>query len=401
MEVKIPIFQTPNPNDFEEEKNLLDFSLKFNEKSYNCSIKEIKENKIKIIMILSNYPFQIYENEFNLYNFHNLNRNFRIYDNIKECTNDLISYIKQNKIRITDVQKKEIILELDIITKKDNIVNIKLNRKEIEFEFAIKKLESFYEQLESKNKEISELKNKLIEIEQKKQDELIAKDNRINELEKRLEKLEKTIEIIEKQDKNNKSIGYYPNNNLEKTIKILNIKNIKNEFKKIKTKKPINEIHLFSMSGNYIESSGPKIFDKNHNLIISFDDIGFCDHICIITENLLVISQKNILILLRIIKAKQNEYKFKKFNNTLKNESIKKIIRGLKENEIITSDVKGNIGFWSIILKDDDFILEMDNFIQTYYDSNTYILLFKNILIVGADKLYLYNIEDFNHRDIL
>ena len=94
MEVKIPIFQTPNPNDFEEEKNLLDFSLKFNEKSYNCSIKEIKENKIKIIMILSNYPFQIYQNEFNLYDFQNLNRNFRIYDNIKECTNDLISYIK-------------------------------------------------------------------------------------------------------------------------------------------------------------------------------------------------------------------------------------------------------------------------------------------------------------------
>ena len=214
-----------------------------------------------------------------------------------------------------------------------------------------------------------------------------------------MEKLEKTIEIIEKQDKNNKSIGYYPNNNLEKTIKILNIKNIKIEFKKIKTKKPINEIYLFSMSGNYIESSGPKIFDKNHNLIISFDDIGFCDHICIITENLLVISQKNILILLRIINAKQNEYKFKKFNNTLKNESIKKIIRGLKENEIITSDVKGNIGFWSIILKDDDFILEMTNFIETYYDSNTYILLFKNILIVGADKLYLYNIEDSNHKD--
>ena len=62
-------------------------------------------------------------------------------------------------------KKKEIILELDIITKKDNIVSIILKRKEIEFEFAIKNLEYFYEQLENKNKEIFELKNKLIEIE--------------------------------------------------------------------------------------------------------------------------------------------------------------------------------------------------------------------------------------------
>lgn len=34
-----------------------------------------------------------------------MNRNFRIYDNINELANDLIGYIKENTISISNIQK--------------------------------------------------------------------------------------------------------------------------------------------------------------------------------------------------------------------------------------------------------------------------------------------------------
>ena len=379
----VPAIETKKPNNIEE-KNLLDFSLFFNEKSYKCSLKEIEESNIKIIIALSNCPFKIYEGEFSLYDFQNLNRNFRIYDNIKELESDLIGYIKQNKIKISDIQNNKLKLELTIIAKLDNIITFILNRNKDSLNINIE--DFFYEELQNKNKELDLLKEKLKEIEQKNREKII-------ELEKRLEKLEKSSEYNRMDNINFENIKHR-DNDLEKIIKIVNIKDMEKEFKIIKTKKPVNEICLFPESGNYIESSGPKIFDKNHNLIKSFDEIGFCEHICKINENFVILTQKNIFILLRIINAKQNLYKYNTFKNTLKNETIKKVIRGLNQDEIITSDVNGNIGFWKITLKDNELQLQMINSIEKNYNSNSYVLLFKNILIIATDQLYLYNIGD-------
>ena len=377
-----------------EEKNLIDFSLKINEQLYNCSFKEIDGSKIKIIAILSNYPFHIFVNEFNLYDFQNMNRNFRIYDNINELANDLIGYIKENKIRISDIKKNKLTIELNIIAKIDNIVNMTLNLKEDSL--GKNKMDFFYKELENKNKEITELKNKINEIEQKRKDDLMIKDKKISDLENRLERLENNLKNININNIDN----YQKDNYIERITKILNIKELKTDFKTIKTKKPINEICLFPKSGNYIESSGPKIYDKNHNLIMSFDNIGFCEHICIMNENLVILSQKNVFIFLRIINTKQNIYKFTTFKNSFRNEVIKKIIKGLNEDEIITSDVQGNIVFWKIILKGDELQLDQIQYIETNYNSNTYVLLLKNILIIGVDKLHLYNIENSCIRGI-
>ena len=132
----------------------------------------------------------------------------------------------------------------------------------------------------------------------------------------------------------------------------------------------------------------------NHNFIKSFDEIGFCEHICLINENLLILTQKDIFIFLRIINLKQNMYKYTTFINTLKSKTIKKIIRGLNEDEIITSDVNGNIGFWKIVFENNQFKLQLLNSIKIEYYSNTYVFLFKHILIIGGDKLYFYNLED-------
>ena len=135
---------TKKPNNIEE-KNLLDFSLFFNEKSYKCSLKEVEESNIKIIITLSNCPFQIYEGEFSFYDFKNMNRNFKIYDNIKELENELISYIKENKIKISDIQGNKLILELTLIAKLDNIVTIILNRNKDSLKINIEDM--LYEEL--------------------------------------------------------------------------------------------------------------------------------------------------------------------------------------------------------------------------------------------------------------
>ena len=147
MDAPIPFYETTKkPTNFEEEKNLLDFTLQLNKKAYNGSLKHIQGDKIKITITSSNYIFQMYEKEFNLYDFQNINRNFKVYDNINEIENDLIDYIKQNKIKITEVNKNKITLELTIIAQKDNIVNIKIERKENK----IAQFEILYEEFEKK-----------------------------------------------------------------------------------------------------------------------------------------------------------------------------------------------------------------------------------------------------------
>ena len=148
-EAPIPVIETKKP-DIIEEKNLFDFSLLFNEKSYKCSLKEIEESNIKIIVSPSNCSFKIYEGEFTLYDFQNLNRNFRIYDNIKELENDLIGYIEQNKIKISEIQDNKLKLELTIIAKLDNIITIILNRSKVSLNTKIEDI--FYEELEKKIK---------------------------------------------------------------------------------------------------------------------------------------------------------------------------------------------------------------------------------------------------------
>jgi WD40 repeat protein len=47
-----------------------------------------------------------------------------------------------------------------------------------------------------------------------------------------------------------------------------------------------------------------------------------------------------------------------------------------------------------MIFKDNDIELKVMNIIETNHNSNAYILLIKNMLIVGTDLLYLYDIGD-------
>ena len=108
-----------------DEKNLFDFSLKFNEKDYNCSLKEIGDRYLKLIV---KFDSQKYEGVFNLADFQNMNKNFRIYDVIDELANDLINYINKKRLKIINIQNNKLLLELTIMAKSNYIIILELNR---------------------------------------------------------------------------------------------------------------------------------------------------------------------------------------------------------------------------------------------------------------------------------
>ena len=377
--------ETPRPKS--EIKGISDISLSFNEKSYNFSLKRI-EDKFKFILTLSSVYPKIYENEYDLSDFQKLNKNFVTYKKIEQIESDLISYIEQKKFRISQCLKNRIILELYLSSNQDNIVNFNLNEQKNNINDN-EKFNLLIEELDKKNKEIDELKSKLKEIEIQNN----IKDQKILDLEKRLEKLEKNA--------NNESSG----NNLIRKIndleKNFNLKIFKNMNPKlyIHTEKPINEICLFPKSGNYLESSGPSIYDMNHKLIKTFNDIGFCEHICIVKEDLIITSKSKDILLLKIIDIKDNKHQIKKYKNYHKAD-IKKIIKGFNDNEIITSDAKGNIIFSKFDIKDNNLNLNNLNSIKIdKTEKKAYIFLLKNILVVSSKKLYFYDLNLNNFKN--
>ena len=156
--------------------------------------------------------------------------------------------------------------------------------------FEKNQVEFLYKEIENNKKQIIELKNKLIDIEKKIKDEIIKKDKIINDLVKRLEKFENLLTTNKTKDIKTKNPNDFEqkNNKIEKIITKLYLKEIKKERKIIKTSKPVNEICYLQKSESFIETSGPKLFDNNFNLIMSFDNIGFCEHSLSVSSAIIV-----------------------------------------------------------------------------------------------------------------
>ena len=171
----------------------------------------------------------------------------------------------------------------------------------------------------------------------------------------------------------------------------------------IKTNKIIKNIGIFPESGNIITTE-PVIYDKNFNLIKEFEDYIDFNALCIINENLVALSNDKNIVFLEIISIKEDKYETKIIENA-HYDKIYQIIRGIKENSIISSDEAGIIKLWiknnenEQYTSDDNKIIESPN-----CDGHCNLLLFNNILIVGTDKLYFYNIyfskEQINSYDI-
>ena len=386
------------------EKKLYGSALKIRDSPYEILLYKIGKDKLRINIRRSNNIYYVFGGEYTLQDLKNLNRNFRIYDNINELAGELNSYIKQDKIYISDDAESYIILIIYFISRFDRKVDIKLNYgnrykiKENHSYYEITDKNNFKEELEKKNKEIAYLKSTLDEIKKNNKEYINKKDIEISNFKRRVTILEEALEKLEKKDLTIKSIlyDYIDKNKFQGNIKDYNIRFLQKEFKIIKTKKPINKICLFPRSRNYIESSGPKIYDKEHNLIMNLENtIGFCDCIYVASENLVILVQKQNFILLNIINAKKNLYKYYTFKDVIKEGNIKKIIRGRNDLEFFASDDKGVINILRIEYKENKINFILKSRIITGYSGYLNIMIFKKYLILGGDKLYRYKIDGY------
>lgn len=154
-----------------------------------------------------------YEGVFNLADFQNMNKNFRIYDIIDELANDLIYYIKENQLRIINIQNNKLILELTIVAKLNNIVIIELNRtdeiqKGNEKEnIEIKDKNNYIiDELNIETGEIINLKNRVNNIQYNNKGNFEYRDKKIQELETRLKSLEEILNLMKSQELSFKNI---------------------------------------------------------------------------------------------------------------------------------------------------------------------------------------------------
>ena len=142
-----------------------------------------------------------------------MNKNFRIYDIIDELANDLIYYIKENQLRIINIQNNKLILELTIVAKLNNIVIIELNRtdeiqKGNEKEnIEIKDKNNYIiDELNIETGEIINLKNRVNNIQYNNKGNFEYRDKKIQELETRLKSLEEILNLMKSQELSFKNI---------------------------------------------------------------------------------------------------------------------------------------------------------------------------------------------------
>ena len=171
-----------------------EFQLNFNEDIFILKIGENMSKK-NIIMKISNTTKLediFYEHYFDFDELVKLDRTFRLYDELEEIFSTLITCLNEKKIIIKEVKNDEIILGLKIImpmTGKEKIIDLKLNKKELEKDSIIKELCKKINILEEENKnlknetkslkdEIKVIKDELNVIKKWKEDNEKEKENK-------------------------------------------------------------------------------------------------------------------------------------------------------------------------------------------------------------------------------
>ena len=285
---EITLYETPIPT--EDEKIIINIKLLFKNNSFNLIIKKLKEDKICFIIPSKNSEeFKKYQIELTLEKLKEMNKFFKMFDTLDELEIELINIAKENGIQITEYTKNEIILNIKIFARNNNIVKIKLRKVEMNEKEKLEILNNKYNEINHINKEkdekIKDLENsvsnalKKIELKDEKIKDLEnvisnvltkieLKDEKIQSLENDL--IESKKNIINKQKEDEVLIEKY-----KKEINSLNEEKNKLE---IVIKDYDNKIKATKMNSNIIE-----INNKNINLVDFYDvivDIKSVKDIC-------------------------------------------------------------------------------------------------------------------------
>jgi len=159
------------------------FDLKYKDENINCML--YLENKVNLKIRCQsnkNENFELFEKSFNLSDFKNMNKYFKMFDNCEELGKDLIELSKQNKISIQNIDNSKGILSLciHVLTLKENEVILDITKNEMNDKEKIIFLISSFKEIKKELKE---------------------KDNLILSHEKRIKNLESQITNLLEQIK--------------------------------------------------------------------------------------------------------------------------------------------------------------------------------------------------------
>ena len=160
-------FYVDTPIHKNEEKNLFNMPLFLNEKKFTFSINQINQNKAKFNLLYKENNNNIeYQNIIYLQNFGNMNKYFRMFDNINDLLNDLISVFKENRFEIQNYTDNLIIINIKLYSRYDNIFTLNLNRvekddKDYNKEYIKRLLNEFQKNMEMKDQKIKDLEDKI------------------------------------------------------------------------------------------------------------------------------------------------------------------------------------------------------------------------------------------------
>ena len=102
-----PPILTAKPIESKEEKKA-EMTLNFQNDTFQLSLFNIDNKIIRFDLSCVNEKLNQYQKEFNYDNFLELNKIFKIYDNIEEIEADLINYFKEKKIKISEIKETEV-----------------------------------------------------------------------------------------------------------------------------------------------------------------------------------------------------------------------------------------------------------------------------------------------------
>ena len=359
-------------------------NLNFGNDIFQLSISKIDKNIIRFDLTCIANKSNQYIKEFNLNDFKELNKNFRIYDSLEEIEIDLINYINTKKFEVIQIKEDEAILKLTIISTKDNIVNFILSNKSI---YYSNKINVFIEELAQKDKKINMLENKLNE-----------NSELINQLQEQIKNINNKVDNLQKSnnDKNGNDDNC-KNNHISCKGKFEYLENflqmnIPIKFKEIEY---LYDIYYFPSieCKAYLFPNEIKIYDENDELFKIEKTYRKKCSLCSIDDNLIAFADGKHIKFISLL-GESNYLTVKKVFQRF----IYKIIKGYNENEIIASDGNQTIKF-----------LERDEEKKTYvpiknktilvpnpYGDNLNILLVDNILVVATDKLYFFDVTNIN-----
>ena len=173
MEAAKPVLQVPKENIILSLKEPKEFSLINDLKKYIVLIgKSSNLEKLGIQLKESDIDLNFfYENFFNLEELKNINKYFRIYDNIDEVIPDIEAIFEEKKFSIKfENDKLMVILKFNKIGKGEELISLELKKNSLSLEKICENL----------IKEIKYLKNKIIE--QEKEIKILKEKKEYNEL---------------------------------------------------------------------------------------------------------------------------------------------------------------------------------------------------------------------------